>query len=66
MSSAPCPVLLTDKPTRNLTCDMCFLCGLRLCFLCVVRAERVRENTGMGIDLSSEVPREQECDQKKN
>jgi hypothetical protein len=23
-----------------------------LCFLCVVRAERIRENTGMGIDFT--------------
>jgi hypothetical protein len=47
MSSAPRPVLLRDKSTRSLTCGMCSLCGLRhstiegLCFLCVVRAERI-------------------------
>jgi hypothetical protein len=29
MSSAPRPVLLTDQSTRSLTCDTCFLCGLR-------------------------------------
>jgi hypothetical protein len=47
MSSAQHPALLTDKSTRNETRDTCFLCGLRhatiegLCFLCVVRAERI-------------------------
>jgi hypothetical protein len=46
MSSAPRPVLLTDKSTRSLTCGTCCLCGLRhatiegLCFLYVIRAER--------------------------
>jgi hypothetical protein len=32
----------------------------------MVRAERIWENTGMGIDLSSEVPKEQQCGQKNN
>jgi hypothetical protein len=31
-----------------------------------VGVERMQENAGMGIDLSSEVPREEQCDQKKN
>jgi hypothetical protein len=54
-SSAPRPVLVTDQWTRSLTRDTCFLCGLRhakierLCFLCVVRAERIYASTGMGI-----------------
>jgi hypothetical protein len=47
VSSAPRQVLLTDKSTLSLTRNMRFLCGLRhatiegLCFLCVVRAERI-------------------------
>jgi hypothetical protein len=57
MSSAPRPVLLTDKSTRSLTRDTCFLRGMchatieGLCFLCVVRAEKI-EITKMGIDVT--------------
>jgi hypothetical protein len=57
MLSAPRPVLLTDQSTRSLTRDMCILCGLRhaiiqgLCFLSVVRAKKISETTGMGIDI---------------
>jgi hypothetical protein len=49
MSSAPCSVLLMARSTRSFTRDTCFLCGLGhatiegLCFLCVFRAERMRE-----------------------
>jgi hypothetical protein len=56
--STPCPVLLRDQSTCSLTCDTCILCGLRhatiegLCFLCVVRAERIWENMGLGIDFT--------------
>jgi hypothetical protein len=65
MSSAPRPVLVTDLWTPSLTRDTCSLCGLRyptievLCFLCVVRAERIWENAGMGIDFTW-VPKFQE------
>jgi hypothetical protein len=58
MSSAPRPVLVTDQWTSSLKHDVCFLCSLPhattegLCFLCVVRAERICENTGMGIDFA--------------
>jgi hypothetical protein len=57
MSSATRPVLQTDKSTRSLTGDTCFLCGAHhakiegLCFLCVVRAEKLQENMGVGIDF---------------
>jgi hypothetical protein len=44
MSSAPRPVLLTDQWIRSLTRDTCFLC--------VVRAERIWDNTGMRIDCT--------------
>jgi hypothetical protein len=56
MSSAPHPMLAMDQGIRSLTRDTCSLCGLchatieGLCFLCVVGAERVWENAGMGID----------------
>jgi hypothetical protein len=56
MSSAPHPVPVTDQWTRSPTRNTCFLCGFRhakiegLCFLCVVRAERIWENRGIGID----------------
>jgi hypothetical protein len=52
------PVLVTDRWTRSLTRDTCFLCGLRyatierLSFLCVVRAERISEDTGMGLHFT--------------
>jgi hypothetical protein len=54
-SYTPRPVLLTDQSSHSLTRDTCFLGGLRhakiegLCFLCVFRADRIRENTGMGL-----------------
>jgi hypothetical protein len=54
--SASLPVLVTDQSTHGLTCDTCFLCGLRharvegLCFLCVVGAESMWEIARMGID----------------
>jgi hypothetical protein len=58
MPLAPRPLMLTDQWTNSLTRDTCLLCDLRhaalegLCFLCLARAERIRENTGMEIDLN--------------